>query len=38
MTINISSKSLTWLGIAGLGSFFCYHLLKYVVAFNALVN
>lgn len=38
MTINISSKSLTWLVIAGLGSYFCYHLLKYVEVFKAVVN
>lgn len=38
MTIQISSKSLTWLVIAGLGSFFCYQLLKYVEIFKAVVN
>ena len=38
MTIRISSSLLTWLLAASIGSFFGYHLLKYVEIFKAVVN
>lgn len=38
MTFQFSPKSLTWLVIAGLGGFLCYHLFKYVEIFKAVIN